>query len=166
MSTLLIPRTQAQLDAVRDQGYKQVTEYAMGAACNLCGGRIYVEVNHLKDLISKINKQFGLSNEQISSYSVAHKQVINGIIKRAGLVLIGNEITRNLIARVLKKDMGISIFKHTLKIFFRGFIANADSGMGIRAMEYVGNSHVDDCYRVCRRFLELTEAAAGDHATS
>jgi hypothetical protein len=153
----MIPINQAQLDAIRDECYSIVTTRASisagASALPTPGVDIAADVALLMELIPAINRKFGLSQEDIESYDAITKQMLYQVIKRAGLSLIGTTITKSLIANALKKIAGRTVIKQVFKFVpFAGWAINA--GIGFGAMKYVGNSHVDDCYKVCRRVIE------------
>lgn len=153
----MLPKNQAKIDAIRDECYSMVTKRAsLSAGTSVIptpGVDIAADVAILLELIPAINREFGLSSEQIAGYDVATKQVILQVIKRAGLALIGVEVTKTVIAQVMKMIAGRVAAKQVLKFVpIVGWAANA--AIGFAAMKYVGNSHVDDCYKVCRRILE------------
>ena len=158
----MFPKNQKELDQVRDECYSMVTKRAglsAGAsAIPTPGVDIAADVAILMELIPAVNRAFGLSNEQIASYDPVMKQVIFQAIKRAGIAMLGVEVTKTLIAQVLKKIAGRVAAKQALKFVpIIGWAVNAS--IGFAAMKYVGNSHVDDCYKVCRRILENQDVA-------
>ena len=157
---MAIPKSQKELDAIRDECYSMVTKRASlsagTSAIPVPGADIAADVAILLELIPAINREFGLSDEQIKGYDAATKQIIFQLIKRTGIALVGVEVTKTAIAQIMKKVAGRAIAKQALKFVpFVGWAANA--AIGFAAMKYVGNSHVDDCYKVCRRVLEASE---------
>ena len=131
---------------------KRASISAGTSAIPALGVDIAADVAILLELIPAINRKFGLSNEQIDSYSPATKQLIYQVIKRAGLSMIGAEITKTLITQALKKVASRAVAKQVLKFVpFIGWAANAAIGFG--AMKYVGNAHVDDCYDACKNIM-------------
>ncbi|MBV1776434.1 hypothetical protein KSF73_12020 [Burkholderiaceae bacterium DAT-1] len=152
----MIPRTQTELDAIRDECYAMVTRRAsISAGASVIpafGLDAAADVAILLELIPAINQRFGLAGHQIEGYDPAVKRLIFQVIKRAGIALIGVEITRTLATEALKKIVGKTVTKQVMKFVpVLGWAANAAIGFG--AMKYVGNTHVDDCYRVCCRLL-------------
>ena len=153
----MIPKSQAELDSVRDECYSMVTKRASIAAGTSAvpvpGVDIASDVALLMELIPAINRKFGLSPDDIEAYDAMTKQMLYQIIKRAGLSLIGTTISKTLVTTALKKVAGRTVVKQVFKFVpFAGWAINA--GIGFGAMKYVGNSHVDDCYSICRRYLE------------
>ncbi|MDF2792121.1 MAG: hypothetical protein K0S80_5223, partial [Neobacillus sp.] len=47
------------------------------------------------------------------------------------------------------------------------FVGQAVSaGISFGAMKYLGNSHIDECYEVCRRIIEARESESANRASS
>lgn len=111
------------------------------------------------ELLPAINRKFGLSADQIEGYDTVRKQLIYQVIKKAGVALVGQTITKTLVTQAMKKVAGRAAVKQVLKFVpFAGWAANAAIGFG--AMKYIGNSHVDDCYDVCKALLAEQAKAA------
>ncbi|WP_233170279.1 hypothetical protein [Aquitalea sp. ASV15] len=151
--------TIAELDRLREESKSMVTKRATLSAGTSAiptpGVDVAADVAILLELIPAINRKFGLTSEQIEGYDPAVKQIIFQVIKRAGLAMVGTEVTKQLILQALKKVAGRAVTKQVLKFVpLVGWAVNAAIGFG--AMKYVGNSHVDDCYDVCRRVIEST----------
>ncbi len=156
----MLPKNLPELEAIRNECYSMVTKRATisagTSAIPTIGVDIAADVAILLELIPAIEKRFGLSSDQIGRYDPAVKQAILQVIKRAGLAMIGQEVTKTLITQALKKVAGRTVVKQILKFVpFAGWAANAAIGFG--AMKYVGNSHVEDCYQVCKGLLANPE---------
>ena len=157
----MIPATLDELIAVRDECYAMVSKRAFlsggGAAVPLPGTDVALDVAILMQLIPAINKQFGLSEDQIADYDPAMKQMLYQVIKRAGLALVGQELTKTLVTQILKKVAGRVAVKQLMKFVpFIGQVVNV--GIGYTAMRYVGRSHVDDCFDVCKKASQASKA--------
>ena len=158
----MIPSSLTELGMIRDECYSMVTKRsgisAATSAIPVLGVDVAADVAILMELIPAINRRFGLSGEQIDGYDAATKQMIYQIIKRAGLALVGVEVGRTIVTQAMKKVAGRAVSRQVLKFVpVLGWAVNAS--IGFAAMKYVGNSHVDDCYSVCRRILEMESAA-------
>ncbi|WP_423679088.1 hypothetical protein [Undibacterium sp. WLHG33] len=157
----MLPKTTAELDQLREECKSMVTKRATLSAGTSAiptpGVDIAADIAILLELIPAINRKFGLSSEQIEGYDPVVKQMIYQVIKRAGLAMVGTEVTKQLIAQSLKKVAGRAVSKQVLKFVpVIGWAVNAAIGFG--AMKYVGNSHVDDCYDVCKRLMASSTA--------
>ena len=69
---------------------------------------------------------------------------------------MGKVITKEILTLLLKKvGMRITV-KQVAK--FVPFVGQAVSaGISFGAMKYLGNSHIDECYDVCRKFMEMEQ---------
>lgn len=153
----MLPASLRELDAIRDQCRAMVNGRAAlsagASALPAPGVDIAADVAILLQLIPAINQRFGVAPEQIAGYDAARKQMLYQLIRRAGSALLGLEVTRSLLAAVARCAAGRWAGKQALKLVpVLGWAANA--AIGFAAMRYVGNSHIDDCYAVCRRMLE------------
>ncbi|OHX14769.1 hypothetical protein [Chromobacterium sphagni] len=153
----MLPQSLEELDAIRDECRRMVAGRASlsagASALPLPGLDAAADVAILLQLIPAINQRFGVAPGQMAGYDAARKQLLYQMIRRAGSALLGMEVTRTLLAAVLKKVAGRLAAKQALKLApLLGWAANA--AIGFAAMKYIGNSHIDDCYAVCRRMLE------------
>lgn len=153
----MLPKNLQRLEELREECKSMVTKRALASggvsAIPTPGVDGAADVVILLELIPAINNKFGLSKDQIGHYDEATKQVIFQILKRAGLAMIGAEVTKTLITQALKKVAGRAVTKQVLKFVpVIGWATNA--AIGFAAMKYVGNSHVDDCFDVCRQIIE------------
>lgn len=160
----MLPNTLDELDKVRAEAYSMVTARATVSAGTSAlptpGVDIAADIALMLELLPAINRKFGLGADQIEGYDAMRKQLIYQVIKKAGATLVGQTITKTLVTQALKKVAGRTAVKQVLKFVpFAGWAANAAIGFG--AMKYVGNSHVDDCYDVCKALLvKQTKKAA------
>lgn len=161
----MTPKTQKELDAIQQECYAMVTKRSALAAGTSAiptpGVDIAADITILLELIPTINRKFGLSKDQIDDYDPLVKQAILTVIKTAGAAMIGTEVTKIVITQALKKVAGRAITKQALKFIpIVGWAANA--AIGFTAMKYVGDSHVDDCFDVCKRIISQQEHHQSD----
>lgn len=152
----MLANSLSQLEAIKEECYSMVTKRASISAGTSAiptpGVDIAADVAIMLELIPAINHRFGLDSNQIEGYSPATKQIIYQVIKQAGLAMVGQTVTKTLITQALKKVAGRVAVKQVLKFVpIVGWAANAAIGFG--AMKYVGNSHVEDCFNVCKKLL-------------
>ena len=148
--------TMTELNQVRDECYAMVRQRAKisagTSAVPTLGIDIAADVAILLDLVPAINKRFGLSKEQIAGYDAQVREAIARNRKPGGFSMVGTEVTKTLILYAMKKIAARAAVKQVLKFVpFLGWAANAV--IGFRAMKYVGNTHVDDCYVVMETVL-------------
>ncbi len=153
----MIPRTIEELDRIRDECKSMVNKRATSSAAiaivPVPGADLVADVAIMLELLPAINRKFGLSQEQIEKLDSAIKAKILVIITSIGSQLIGKVITKELVVLLLKK-VGVRVaIKQVAK--FIPFVGQAVSaGISFAAMKYLGNSHIEECYSVCKRVID------------
>ncbi len=153
----MFSRTIEELDRIKKECksmvIKRATASAAAAAVPVPGVDIGADVAIMLELLPAINRRFGLSPEQIEQLDSAIKGKILVIISSIGSELIGKIITKKLVVTLLKKVGTRVTVKQAAK--YVPFVGQAVSaGISFGAMKYLGNSHIDECYEVCRRIIE------------
>ena len=152
----MLPKDIHELNAIRTECLAMVRKRALFSAAvsamPALGVDIASDVGILLKLIPAINRRFGLAPDQVAGYSPAVKRVIFQVIKRAGLAMVGAEITRTVLIQALEKVAGRAIARQVLK-FVPVFGWGANAVIGFCAMKYIGYSHIKDCYAVCMNIL-------------
>lgn len=107
----------------------------------------------MEELLPSINRKFGLSPEQIDQLDQETKKQIFVILSSLGSKLMGKTITKEVVTLLLKKVGTRVAAKQVTK--YIPFIGQAVSaGISFTAMKYLGNSHIDECYEVCKRVIK------------
>ena len=160
----MIPATMSELERVREECKsmvnKRATASAAAAVVPVPGLDVGADVTIMLELLPAINRKFGLSPEQIDQLDAASKAQILVIISSLGSKLVGKFITKEVVAILLKKISTRVAVKSVTK--FIPFVGQAVSaGISFGAMKYLGNSHIDECYEVCKRVIQKqqTESA-------
>lgn len=111
------------------------------------------DVGLLLQLIPAINRKFGLNPEQIEELDTRHKVVVYAMAKKVGSDLVGRAVTRQLVVAAVNKVGGRMAAKQVLK--YLPFAGQAAAfALGVAAMMYLGNSHVDACYEIACAAIE------------
>ena len=153
---VLMITTMHELNSVRDECYnlvKQRAKISAGtSAIPALAFDVAADVAILLELVPAVNKRFGLSKEQIAGYDAPLRQLIASNRSGGGFSMVGTEVTKTLILYALKKIATRAAVKQVLKFVpFLGWAANAF--IGFRAMKFVGDTHVDDCYAVAAKMI-------------
>ncbi len=153
----MIPTSMSELDRIKDECKtmvnKRATASAAAAVVPVPGLDVGADVTIMMELLPAINRKFGLSPEQIDQLDAASKGQILVIISSLGSKLVGKLITKEVVAVLLKKVGTRVAVKSVAK--FVPFVGQAVSaGISFGAMKYLGNSHIDECYEVCRRIIQ------------
>jgi uncharacterized protein (DUF697 family) len=162
----VLPKTLKELDAVRATCKTMVKKRALASSGAVLvpvpGVDIAADVAMLLELLPAVNRKFGLTPEQIDELDPQLKSLLYGVIKKTGTTLVGQLITKQLIITALKKVGVRMAAKQVLKYIPIAGQAAAAALSGA-AMMYVGNSHVDECYEVAKKAIDLT---AGEGASA
>ncbi|WP_178113051.1 hypothetical protein [Acerihabitans arboris] len=153
----------AELEQVRVECKKIVTRRAglsAGAAViPIPGLDIGADVSLLMALLPTINEKFGLSAAQIDRVHPNRKKYTLVAITGIGSRLIGSTITRELVKMVLKR-VGVRVATKSVTRYVPIIGQAAAAGLSFSAMKFLGNAHIDDCYRVIKQVLETQPADA------
>jgi uncharacterized protein (DUF697 family) len=156
----MIPTTIRELDLIKEECKsmvnKRATASAAAAVVPLPGVDIGADVTIMLELLPAINRKFGLSSEQMDQLDTTVKGQVLVIITSLGSSLAGKLITKEAVMLVLKK-MGTRVAVKSVTKFIP-FVGQAVSaGISFGAMKYLGNSHIDDCYEVCKRMIQMKQ---------
>ena len=135
--------TREELDAIKKSCHAMVTKSAGlsagSAMIPIPGLDIGSDVAILMRLIPKINEKFGLSPEQIDGLDTESKLFVITAISNTGSKMAGKFITKKLIITLMNKRVSK----------FVPFVGSAVAGgISFTAMKVMGNSHIEDCYKI------------------
>ena len=114
-----------------------------------------VDAAMLSKLIPEINKEFGLTPQQLDSLNPKKREQVQKAVTMVGSVLIGKLISRDLvISAATKIGMRLTTKQLAKYVPFAGQIVAAT--VGYAAIRYLGEEHMKDCIRVAQQAqLEL-----------
>ena len=152
-----LPRTAAELDAVVVRCRKMVKRRALVSAgavfVPLPGADIAADVALLTQLIPAVNREFGLTPEQIEQLSPYAKVLVYKAVVAFGGAMVGRAITRDLIMQALAK-IGMRVTTKTAARLVPIAGQAVSAALSFTAMRFVGESHIRDCRRVIEQVLE------------
>jgi uncharacterized protein (DUF697 family) len=109
-----------------------------------------VDAATLSKLIPEINKQFGLTPQQLASLNPKKREQVYQAVTLVGSVLIGKLISRELVvAAATKIGMRLTTKQLAKYVPFAGQIVAAT--VGYAAIRYLGEEHMKDCIRVAQK---------------
>lgn len=109
-----------------------------------------VDAAMLSRLIPEINREFGLSPQQLDQLDPGKREQVQKAVTLIGSVLIGKFISRDLVLKAASK-IGIRLNTQQLAKYapFAGqFVA---ATVGYAAIRYLGEEHMKDCIRVAQQ---------------
>lgn len=153
----MIPTTIEELDQVKKECTKLVNKRASAsglvAVIPVPGLDVGADVGIMMELTSKINKKFGLSSDQIDELDTETKRILMMIISSLGAELAGKLITKELVVQLLKK-VGVKVATKASVKFVPIIGQAAAAGISFGAMKLLGRSHVEECYKICKKYIE------------
>ena len=104
-------------------------------------------------LIPAINREFGLTPEQIEQLSPGRQLLVYKSMVAIGGMLIGKLVTKEIAIEVLK-TVGVRMTAKQVGKYVPVIGQALSVSLGFAAMKYVGHQHIKDC----RRVVEFTFA--------
>ncbi len=109
-----------------------------------------VDAAMLSKIIPEINKEFGLTPQQLDSLNPKKREQVQKAVTMVGSVLIGKLISKDLvIAAATKIGMRLTTKQLAKYVPFAGQIVAAT--VGYAAIRYLGEEHMKDCIRVAQK---------------
>ena len=109
-----------------------------------------VDAAMLSKLIPEINKEFGLTPQQLDTLNPKKREQVQQAVTMVGSVLIGKLISKDLvIAAATKIGMRLTTKQLAKYVPFAGQIVAAT--VGYAAIRYLGEEHMKDCIRVAQQ---------------
>ena len=109
-----------------------------------------VDAAMLSKLIPEINKEFGLTPQQLDTLNPKKREQVQKAVTMVGSVLIGKLISRDLVlAAATKIGMRLTTKQLAKYVPFAGQIVAAT--VGYAAIRYLGEEHMKDCIRVAQQ---------------
>ncbi|ADV95588.1 hypothetical protein ACMXZI_17495 [Bacillus subtilis] len=157
----MIPSSKAELDKIKKDCLKMVNKRAtasgLAGAIPVPGVDVGTDVAIMMELIPKINRKFGLSEEQIEQLDVESKKMILVLATSIGSEMIGKMISKKTITTLLKK-IGLKKIATKSTAKFIPVVGQVASGsISFFAMKSLGKSHIEDCYNVCLNYINQKE---------
>lgn len=143
-----------ELERIRDDCKSMVTKRsfasAAAAAVPVPGADVAVDISLLMEMIPAINRQFGLTPEQIEQLDPRTKAQLTVIITSIGTSLVGRYVTKEAVLVVLKK-VGVRVATKSVAKYIPIIGTAVATSVSFTAMKWMGNSHVDDCFEAIKR---------------
>ena len=154
---LVLPRNPIELDEAVKRAKSIVTRRAaLASAASLIplpGVDIAVDIAAVMRLIPAINREFGLTPNQIEKLSPGRQLLVYKATVAIGGMLIGKLVTKEIAIEVLK-TVGVRMTTKQVSKYVPVVGQALSVSLGFAAMKYVGHQHIKDC----RRVVEFTIA--------
>lgn len=158
----LVPDTPRRIDEVADRCRRLVTRRALVGAgvamVPLPGVDWLTDVALLLKLIPEINREFGLTPEQVERLSPDRRIVVYKAISAGGSLLVGRLVTRELVMTMLRV-VGVRLTTQQAAKFVPLAGQAVSALLTFSALKYVCEQHIRQCMEVSR-LLALPAPAA------
>ena len=149
-------RTVAELDQVRRECRRMVTERSLAAAAAavvpIPGADLIADIGLLANMLPKISERFQLDHASVEKLSPEIGERVLVIASSLGNNVIGRMVTRKLAIGLLRR-MGLRIATVSVAKFVPVLGSAIAASISFGAMKLAGNAHADDCYRTARALL-------------
>ena len=150
----LVPGTPRELDAAVARCRKLVARRALLAAgvamFPIPGVDWITDVAVLVKLIPDINREFGLTPEQVERLAPDRRLVVYKAITAGGGLLIGRVVTRDLVLHMLKM-VGVRLTTQQAAKFVPVAGQAVSAALTYSALRYVCEQHIQQCRAVARQ---------------
>jgi len=126
------------------------------SAVPIPGVDILSDLSMFKRLVDEVNKEFGLTPEQVDRLQPRHKKLAYEVALGMGGMMVGKFVTRQLLLQVLKRS-GLKLFAKSATRFVPIAGQLASAAIGFTVFRKLGYEHVEACTRVAQ---ELAAARA------
>ncbi len=157
----LIPGNDADIEQTRDRCRRLVRRRATIAAgfsaVPLPGLDVVSDLSLFTRLVDEVNKEFGLSAEQVERLQPKHRLIAYEAAVGMGGMLVGRLVTRELLLRVFKK-VGVKIAGKTVAklVPIAGSVVSA--AIGFTVFRQLGYQHVEACAKVANKLMAARPA--------
>ncbi len=145
-----------ELDRVRAECRKLVTKRSLMAAgaavVPIPGADIVADISLLTTMLPEISKRFELDHEQVEKLEPHVAQKVFVLASGMGNHLIGRMVTKRL-ATALLRSVGKRVAAASIAKYVPLVGSGIAAAIGFGAMQMVGKSHIDDCYRTAKALI-------------
>lgn len=129
------------------------------SAVPLPGIDVVSDLSLFKMLVDDVNKEFGLTPEQIDRLQPKHKLLAYEVAVGMGGMMVGKYVTRELLLQLLKRT-GLKMFTKSASRFIPLAGQLASAAIGFTVFRKLGYEHVEACARVAEELLVARPAQA------
>lgn len=136
---------------------KRALVAAAASAVPLPGLDWAVDAALLSRMVPEINKEFGLTHEQIEGLDARSREQVHKAVAVVGSALVGRLMTREALLMALK-TVGVRAGAGQIARYAPVVGQALSAAAGYAAIRYFGERHIRDCERVARLALDSSVA--------
>lgn len=165
----LIPTDEDKIRSASWRARRHVKRQALMSAgatfVPIPGVDMLVDVSVMIKMIDHINREFGLTPEQIERLPSQKRVMAYQAISWAGTVLAGKVITAQLAISVLK-TLGIRLGSKQVARWVPLVGQISAAALGYSALRYLGHEHIKDCEKIAREVKLRLETSKSVHQSN
>ncbi len=156
----LLPASPGDILAVRERCRRMVRRRAVVSAgvsaVPIPGIDIVSDLKLFTQLIDDVNREFGLTPEQVEKLQPKYKLIAYQAAVSVGGALVGRLVTRDMVVKLLQRTGKKIVAKQASKFVpLAGQVTSA--AIGFFAFRQIGYQHVEACARVAQELLTAKE---------
>ena len=150
------PKNKKELERVKTECLRLVNTRAVAsgvaAAIPLPGVDFTADVVIMAELLTEINRRFGLSEEQLRAMDPERLRVLLVIVTSVGSELVGKTVSASTL-RSLLRNMSSKIVARSGGKYVPLVGQAVSAGISFAAMRYLGVHHVEQCYEIAWQYM-------------
>jgi uncharacterized protein (DUF697 family) len=111
---------------------------------------IALDVALMSKIVDDINREFGLTPQQIAALAPRRRQKVYDLLQKSGNLLIGQIVTAQAVIRLLAA-VGVRVNAKRAARFVPIVGQAASAALGYWIAMRLGNRHIDECLRIARQ---------------
>ncbi len=152
----LLPASPGDIAEVRERCRRMVRRRAVVSAgvsaVPIPGVDIVSDLKLFTQLIDDVNREFGLTPEQVEKLQPKYKLIAYQAAVSVGGALVGRLVTRDMVVKLLQRTGKKIVAKQASKFVpLAGQVTSA--AIGFFAFRQIGYQHVEACARVAQELL-------------
>jgi hypothetical protein len=150
-------------DECRSMVMKRASLSAGAAVVPVPALDVGTDVALLLQMLPAITRKFRLSEDDLEGDPKLRQFVLVAALS-VGSEMIGRVVTKQIVMQLLKR-VGIRVASKSVAKYVPLLGSVVSAGLSFGVMRYVGNDHVEDCYKVALKVLERQASALNDDTT-
>ena len=122
------------------------------AAVPVPGLHLAADIAMLLELITNINRRFGLAPEQLEQLDSPMRIVVQRVLRRVGASFVGVAVTREMVIEALAR-MSVQLAAETMLKYVPLAGSVVAGTIAYHTFRTIAYAHVDECTRVAREVI-------------
>lgn len=152
-----VPIGEDLIQKAAERSRRLVTKRALisagASALPVPGADIAVDIGVMTSILTSVNQEFGLTQEQINRLPTEKRLKLFSIITAVGGTFAGKIITVPIVTAALR-HVGVQLTAKQASRWVPIIGTAVSASVSFTALKFVGNQHIEDCVRISRMLTE------------